>query len=286
MNDSFLEIFRYQFFLRALVAALLTSISCGIVGTYIVSKRIVFLSGGISHASFGGIGIGYFLGINPILGAAVFAVLSAFGIELITKKADLREDSVIGIWWSFGMALGIIFISLAPGYAPNLMSYLFGSILTVTETDLYLMAGLNVILVLFFTFLFRLILYLSFDAEYARTFRAPVRLINYLLKGLVALTIVLNIRVMGIILIISLLTIPQTIANLFTKDFKNIIFVSIIMALLGCIAGLVISYHLYITYHFDLPSGASIIFILVILFLIARLFKSITRKIMLKKLLS
>ncbi len=275
--DALFEIFRYQFLLKAMLAAIFTSVSCGIIGTYIVSKRIVFLSGGITHASFGGIGIGYFLGINPILGAAVFAVLTALGIELVTKKADIREDSVIGMWWSFGMAIGIIFIFITPGYAPNLMSYLFGSILTVTNLDLYMMLILNVIMVLFFLAFFKTILYVSFDPEYARTYRAPVQLINYILLGLVALTIVLNIRVMGIILIISLLTIPQTIANLFTRSFRNIIFVSILIALLGCFAGL------FISYRFDIPSGASIIFTLVMMFIIARIYRQLIKAWLLRK---
>ncbi len=275
--DALFEIFRYQFLLKAMLAAIFTSVSCGIIGTYIVSKRMVFLSGGITHASFGGIGIGYFLGINPILGAAVFAVLTALGIELVTKKADIREDSVIGMWWSFGMALGIIFIFITPGYAPNLMSYLFGSILTVTNLDLYMMLILNVIMVLFFLTFFKTILYVSFDPEYARTYRAPVQLINYILLSLVALTIVLNIRVMGIILIISLLTIPQTIANLFTRSFRNIIFVSILIALLGCFAGL------FISYRFDIPSGASIIFTLVIMFIIARIYRQLIKAWLLRK---
>jgi len=275
--DALFEIFRYQFLLKAMLAAIFTSVSCGIIGTYIVSKRIVFLSGGITHASFGGIGIGYFLGINPILGAAVFAVLTALGIELVTKKADIREDSVIGMWWSFGMAIGIIFIFITPGYAPNLMSYLFGSILTVTNMDLYMMLILNVIMVLFFLAFFKTILYVSFDPEYARTYRAPVQLVNYILLGLVALTIVLNIRVMGIILIISLLTIPQTIANLFTRSFRNIIFVSILIALLGCFAGL------FISYRFDIPSGASIIFTLVMMFIIARIYRQLIKAWLLRK---
>ena len=275
--DGFFEIFRYQFFLKALLAAIFTSISCGVIGTYIVSKRIVFLSGGITHASFGGIGIGYFLGINPILGAAVFAVLTALGIEFVTKKADIREDSVIGMWWSFGMALGIIFIFITPGYAPNLMSYLFGSILTVSSLDLYMLLILNVLMILFFLLFFKTILYVSFDPEYARTYRAPVQRINYILLGLVALTIVLNIRVMGIILIISLLTIPLTIANLFTRSFKKIIFVSILIALLGCFTGL------FISYRYDIPSGASIIFTLVLLFIGARIYRQLIKTWLLRK---
>jgi zinc transport system permease protein len=271
------DIFQYQFLGRALLAALLTSVSCGIIGTYIVSKRIVFLSGGITHASFGGIGIGYYLGINPIIGASLFAVLTALGVEFFTKKAEIREDSAIGIWWSFGMALGIIFIFITPGYAPNLMSYLFGSILTVTNLDLYLLLALTLLMILFFILFFKVILYVSFDPGYAKTYRAPVQLISYSLLALVALTIVFNIRVMGIILIISLLTIPQTIANSFTRNFRNIIIVSIIIALVGCFSGLVLSY------AFNIPSGASIIIILVIMFAISKIYRRLLKYRQLKK---
>ena len=136
--STIIELFSYDFFANAFWTSLFAAISCGIVGTYIVSRRIVFISGGITHASFGGIGIGYFLGLNPLLGAAVFAVFSGLGIQYFTQKGKLREDSSIAIWWSLGMAVGIIFIYLTPGYAPNLMSYLFGSILTVSTTEIWL----------------------------------------------------------------------------------------------------------------------------------------------------
>ena len=149
--NTFFEIFQFAFFQKSLLAALLASISCGIIGTYIVSKRIVFISGGITHASFGGIGIGYFLGINPIFGALVFGLLSALGIEFFTKKSEIRSDSAIAILWALGMALGIIFIYLTPGYAPNLMSYLFGSILTVTNLDLIFLLINTLIILLFFS---------------------------------------------------------------------------------------------------------------------------------------
>lgn len=262
--SSIIDLFQYQFFTNALIASLLTSISCGIIGTYIVSKRIVFISGGITHASFGGIGIGYYLGINPIIGAAVFSVFSALGIEFFSKKADMREDSVIAMGWAFGMAIGIIFIFITPGYAPNLMSYLFGSILSVSGFDISLLLFLNIIIILFFLLFFKPIIFISFDEEYAKTHHMPVQLLNYVLISLVALTIVFNIRVVGIILVISLLTIPQTIANLYTKSFTRIIFLAIIIGLLGTICGLLASYAL------NIPSGASIIFFLVILFLVLK----------------
>ena len=259
-----LELLSYRFFVHALVAAILTSVTCGIVGTYIVSRRIVFISGGISHASFGGIGIGYYLGINPIVSAAVFSVLSALGLQALSHHADIREDSLIGMAWSFGMALGIIFVSLTPGYAANLMSYLFGNILTVTSFDLWLMAGLGLLVIALFSMLFKEILFVAFDAEFARTQGVSVNVINYVLTALVALTIVINIRVVGIILVLSLLTIPQATANLFTKRFKSMIFYSSAFGLLASLSGLMLSYYL------NIPSGATIIFVAIIVFVVSK----------------
>ncbi len=258
--DTIIDLFSYDFFMNAFWASFFAAVSCGIVGTYIVSRRIVFVSGGITHASFGGIGIGYFLGWSPLLGAAIFAILSGWGIQLFTQKGKVREDSSIAIWWSLGMAIGIIFIYLSPGYAPNLMSYLFGSVLTVSTTELYLMGALSLVLVLFFSLFYRLVLYVAFDEEFAKTTGLPVNLINYLLISMIAITIVLNIRVVGIILILSLLTLPQATANLFTKDFKKMMMISVLVAFIGSFAGLLFSFYV------DIPSGASIIFTLVLVF--------------------
>ncbi len=265
MIEPFLDLLQYRFFTNALLASVFTSISCGIIGTYIVSRRLVFISGGITHASFGGIGIGYFFGFNPLASATLFAVISALGIEFLSKKADVREDSLIGIFWSFGMALGIIFIFMAPGYAPNLMGYLFGSLLTVSHADIGMMAVLTIVVSGFFIIFYKVILFISFDQEYAKTHKAPVQLINYLLISLVAATIVISIRVAGIILVISLLTIPQTIANMFTRKFGNIMVFSVLFAFLGTFAGLMVSY------YYNIPSGASIIMSLVFAFVIAKL---------------
>lgn len=258
------EILSYDFVIHALTAAFLASITCGFIGAYIVARRMVFISGGITHASFGGIGLGYFLGINPIFGAAIFSILSAFGIRLVSKETDIREDSAIGILWSFGMAVGIIFIYLTPGYAPNLMSYLFGSILTVTSFDLVMMGILAAITLAVFMLFYRTILFISFDEEYARSHNAPVETFNYLMLTLVALVIVINIRVAGIILVISYLTIPQSTANLFVNDLKKIIILSIIISFAGSVTGL------FISYYYNIPSGATIIFVFVVMFIIAR----------------
>lgn len=262
-----LDLLKYGFIQHALLAAVLMSVTCGIIGTYIVSRRMVFISGGITHASFGGIGISYFLGLPPLAGAAVFAVISALITENLTRRKVFRNDSIIAIMWSMGMAMGIIFIYLTPGYAPNLMSYLFGSIITVTGTDLWFMFALALAVSLFFIILFKPILYLAFDESFARTRGIPVMLLNYLLIILTALTIVLSIRIAGIILVLALLTIPQNIANLFTHSFSQIISGAIAIGLLASLLGLLLSYLL------DIPSGATIIFTLVVLYLVARSIK-------------
>ncbi|HNY60256.1 MAG: metal ABC transporter permease [Bacteroidales bacterium] len=272
-----MTLFEYRFFTNALLAALFASITCGITGAYIVSRRIVFISGGITHASFGGIGIGYFFGFNPIVGAMIFSVLSALGIEYMSKKTNLREDSVIAILWSFGMAVGIIFIFLTPGYSANLMSFLFGNILTVTKLNLVFLLILALLITGIFLVFFKTILFIAFDEQYARAVKLPVETINYLMITLVALTIVFNIKVVGIILVISLLTIPQTIANIFTKKFEIMIWLSIIIGFLGSISGLLLSYYL------NVPSGAAIIFFLVILFFISKIFRNILTSLRIRK---
>lgn len=273
MNEL-LELIHYQYFINALLASALAAISCGIAGTYVVSRRIVFISGGITHTSFGGIGIGYFLGFNPVWGAAIFSILSSLGIEYFTRKGNIRNDSVIAMVWSLGMAIGIIFIYLTPGYAPNLMTYLFGSILTVNRTDLFMLLGLTLGLILFFALFFRRIQYISFDQEYASSLNLHVGFINYSLMALVSLTIVFNIKLVGIILLLSMLTIPQNAANLLTKDYKKIIYLSILIGFAGSVTGLIISYFM------NIPSGATIIFSLsffyLFLWLIIRLRKYFT----------
>lgn len=267
--EFFTSIFEYTFLSNAILASVLSSIVCGILGAYIVSKRMVFISGGITHASFGGIGAAFYLGINPFIGAAAFALMSAFGIEWISKKGNVRNDSSIGILWSLGMAIGIIFVYISPGFTPNLMSYLFGSILTVSSAELLFMLALAVVTVLFFAFFYHQILYIAFDESFARSQKAPVRLINYLLITLIALAIVINIRVAGIILVMSMLTLPQNTANLFSNNFKHIIFYSILISFVGTIVGLAGSFWL------GIPSGASIIFTLALIFFVAKLLKVI-----------
>ena len=172
-----MELLRYTFFQHALLGSLFTCIACGIVGTYIVSRRLVFISGGITHASFGGLGLGFYLGINPIFSAMAFAVASAFGVEWLSKKQGIREDSAIASVWALGMALGIICVFLTPGYAPNISAYLFGNILTVTQTDIWIIGIIALLLILVFSFFLNTVLYTAFDREFAQTKGIPVALI-------------------------------------------------------------------------------------------------------------
>ncbi len=266
------SIFQYDFIIKGLLGAIFASITAGIAGTYIVSRRMVFLSGGITHASFGGIGIGYFAGINPIIGAAVFAILSALGVEYLAVKQKIREDSAIGILWAFGMATGIIFIYLTPGYTPNLMSYLFGSILTVTVADIIALGIMSVLLILYFGIFYRTILYISFDEQYARTYSLNVDLFKYITTALMALTIVLNIRMIGVVLVISLLTIPPNIAMLFTRSYPRIIILSVISGFFGTATGYVISFFA------GIPVGATIIFTLVLIWGISKGINQLLKK--------
>jgi zinc transport system permease protein len=258
------NIFEYSFVLKSVLGALFASITAGIAGTYIVSRRLVFLSGGITHASFGGIGLGYYLGINPVVGAAAFGLISALGMEYLSARGRMREDSAIGIMWAFGMAIGIIFIYLTPGYAPNLMSYLFGSILTVTNGDLMALGIISAVLIIFTALFYRTLLYISFDENYARTFTSHVNLFKYISVGFVGLAIVLNIRMAGVIMIISLLTIPANIIMLFTRKYFRIIILSAVVSFISICAGFAVSWFT------NLPTGATIVTVLVIFWLIAR----------------
>ena len=258
-------IFQYSFVIKGLLGAVFASITAGLAGTYIVSRRMVFLSGGITHASFGGIGIGYYTGTNPLLGAAVFGIFSALGIEYLSVRQKIREDSAIGILWALGMAVGIIFIYLTPGYSPNLMSYLFGSILTVTNSDIIALGILSVVLILYFSIFYRTVLYISFDEAYARTYSSYVNIFKYVTISLMAITIVMNIRMAGVVLVISLLTIPPNIAMIFTRRYTRIIIWSVITGFLGTAAGY------YISFVAGIPPGATIIFALVLLWVIVRL---------------
>ncbi len=267
-----MDILQYTFFQNALIGSLLASVVCGLIGTYIVTRRLVFISGGITHASFGGIGLGVFFGLPPILTAALFSVLSAFGVEWLSKRRDMREDSAIAVFWTFGMAVGIIFSFLSPGFVPDLSSYLFGNILTITRTDLWTLAVLTVVVLAFFALFLNPIIYVSFDREFARSQRLPVRTLEYALMMFIALTIVACLRMVGIVLVISLLTVPQMTANLFTCRYRLIILLSVFIGYASCLGGL------WLSYVYNVPSGASIIFFSILIYALCKLGKTVCGK--------
>ena len=261
------NIFQYQFMQRAFIAAVLVSIACGIVGTYVVIKRIVSLSGAISHAAFGGVGLGYFLGVNPVLAAIPFSIVSAMGIGTIRDRVKVSEDTAIGILWSLGMAIGIIFINLTPGNAPDLFSYLFGSILTIDNSDLYIMFILDLIIIVTVFLFQREFLAISFDEEFSKVLGVPTEFIYMLLLSMVALSVVVLIKVVGVILIIALLSIPAAISKQFTYDIKKLMLFSVITGIILTVVGLLLSY------IFNLASGATIILVLGIAFTVVSLVK-------------
>ena len=260
------DILQYAFLRHALWAVLLIGVAGGIIGTYIVTRRMVFITGGITHASFGGLGIAFWLGANPIGGALLFAILSALGIEWAGSRGRIREDSAIGIIWSVGMAVGALFMSLRPGYTSgDLSAYLFGSIVTVTRGDVMALALLTLVILAGALLWLRPIMYVAFDRDFARSRGIPTRVVSYLMAALVAATIVLSIRIMGIVLLISLLTIPVAVVNAFSRDYRTIAATAPAVAVAGNVAGLAASY------HFEVPPGAAIIFTLTLTLIVVKL---------------
>jgi zinc transport system permease protein len=247
------EAFQFEFMRNAMLAGLLASVACGIVGVYVVVKKIVSMSGSIAHASFGGIGLGYLLNFSPVLGAMFFSLLSALTMGLVTRRTKLPEDTATGILWALGMALGVIFIGLSAGYAPDLMSYLFGNILTVPVGDLYLMAALDLVIVALAVAFYKEFLLLSFDEEFGTVVGMPVNGLYLLLLCMVALTVVVLIRVVGMILVIAMLTFPAAMARQFTHDIRKMMMLAVVFGMLFTLGGLWLSYAL------NLASGATII---------------------------
>lgn len=272
MTDFISDISRFAFLQNALAASLLCGIVCGITGSYIVARRLVFLSGGITHASFGGIGMACYFGFDPLLGALLFSVASALGLERFIAKGKVREDSAIGVLWALGMAVGIIFIFLTPGYTPNLMSFLFGSILTITTPLLLWSAILAAALSLMFGLWGRSIMYVAFDAGFSATQKIPVRLVNAVMLAVVAAAVVITIRLVGVMLLVSLFTIPPLVSASVTRRFSRITAGAVAVAVTSLVMGL------FVSYRTQLPPGASSVLVLVVLYLIARLSKTVSAK--------
>lgn len=251
-----IEILGLGFVQRALLAGVLVSVACGIIGTFVVVKRMVFVSGGIAHAAYGGIGVGYFVGLErPELGAIVFGVAAALSMGLVQRRARERVDTIIGVMWAIGMALGVVLVDVTPGYKADLMSYLFGSILAVPWSDLLLMLILDLVILASVALFYRELVAISFDEVFSTVENVPVGAIYLVLMGLIALTVVMLMRVVGLILVIALLTMPAAISGRYVRDVKGM------MVLAGVLGAIFTTTGLLLSYALNLTSGATIILV-------------------------
>lgn len=272
-----LELFQYTFFQYAVAGSLLASVICGIVGTYIVTKRLVFISGGITHASLGGIGIGLYSGVSPIFAASLFSIFSGLGIEWLSQKKGMREDSAIAMLWTLGMSVGIIFSYLTPGYVPELTTYLFGNIIRISTSDLTFMAAVATATLVFFVSFRNSIISIAFDETFAASNGLPVKLFRYIMITIISLAVVSCIRIAGIVLTLSMMTIPTNTAALFTHKYITTVWLSVIICAVTCLGGLIGAY------FYNIPSGTSIIFLSIVVYAVARMIASFRKKHILDK---
>ena len=255
MSEFLASLAQYPFLQYAFAGCLLASIGCGVMGSYTYVKRITFLAGGIAHAVLGGMGIAWFLGASPMLGALAASVVAALLIGWIHLEWHHHQDTLIGAVWAIGMAIGVLFISRTPGYNQDLMSYLFGNVLMVTPAELWLMAGLDAVILVLVFVLHKELLAVCFDTEFALLRGLPVRALYLLLLVMIALTVVLLIQVVGLILVIALLTLPASIARMYTRTLAGM------MALASLLGALFTTGGLALSYPPDLPPGATMILV-------------------------
>ena len=265
-----IEALHYEFMRTALTAGLLTSVICGVIGTLVVVNRIVFLAGGIAHAAYGGIGIAFFFGLPYMVGTTGFSLTAAMTMAAVTVKAKHRSDTIIGVLWAVGMALGVILLDLTPGYNVELMSYRFGSILTVPVSDLWVMLAVAIVNIGVVTYFYNDYLSMSYDEEFAQIRGVAVRRLYFLLIGLVAVSIVMIIQVVGLILVIALLTIPPFISEKYARSLTAMMVYSSALSIVFTVTGL------YLAYRFNLTSGAAIILVAGAGFLISLLIERLT----------
>lgn len=248
-----IDALHYAFMQNALMAGLLASVACGVMGSLVVVNRMVFLAGGIAHAAYGGVGLAFFLGL-PVLPCALgFTTSASVAMSAATLNRTERTDTVIGVLWAVGMATGILLMDLTPGYNVDLMSFLFGSILTVPRIDLWIMLALDVVIIAFTALTYKDLLVMSFDREFAKTRGVPVTLLHFLLPALTAAAVVMIVQVVGLILVIALLTIPPYLAERTSRSLGGMMVLASLYAMVFCLGGL------WLSYSFDLTSGASII---------------------------
>lgn len=259
-----MELLEYSFFYKSALSVLLTGLITGVIGSFVVARRMVFISGGVTHSSFAGLGFGFFMGWSPLLCALVSAVLSGLGVEWLNRKGKVREDSAIAAIWSLGMALGILFTFLTPGYTPGLSAFLFGNILLVSDPELWFLGGYLVVTFVVLLIWYWPILFVSFDPEQAQIRGARITLFQDLIMIWISIGIVLSIRVMGVMMLMSMLTLPQMTVGLFVSRFKWLLIASSILSVVGVFAALILSF------YWNLPTGALSVLLLSAVFLLAK----------------
>lgn len=267
-----LEMLHYPFFVNALAGLAIISVASAVIGTYIVTRRLVAISGGVTHACFGGLGLGYFLSINPILMAALFAIAGSLGVELMSSRGKVREDSAIAVIWAFGMAVGILFVFLTPGYVPELNTFLFGNVLTISTADLWTFAIFAAVLGLFMLCFYRKVVICAFDRDFAKVINLPVRFITCSMTVLVAVCIVLTIRLVGVMLLMSMLALPQMTAELYTRSFGRLLCLSGVLSLACSVGGLCLATMV------DVPCSALIVIVMCAVYLIAAILSWLGRR--------
>lgn len=263
MSEFFRVIIEYPFLQNAILAGILSSVACGITGTFVVIKKISYLGGGIAHAVFGGLGIAYFLGVPPLAGALVFALLSAILIGLVSRRLHQNEDTIVAALWSIGMAIGLIFTYRTPGYQVDLLSFLFGNILMVSTNTLLMLVILDLVIIAAVLLFYHHLVYVCFDEEYASLRGISVDLMYSVLLCMIALTVVMLIQTVGLILVIALVTLPAAIAELFSRSPGRMIVLAVILSTAFSLAGIAFSFST------NLPTGASIILVTGTVYLLA-----------------
>ena len=266
------EALQFEFMRNALVAGILVSISCGIIGSLVVVNRIVFISGGIAHAAYGGIGLAFFFGFSPALGAGLFSFAASMVMGAVSYNNRHRADTIIGVLWAVGMALGIILIDMTPGYNVDLMSFLFGSILAVSKTDIWFMLPMDVIVVAAIIIFYKEFLAMSYDEEFAYITGIPVKLFYFAMLAMTALCVVMVIQVVGLILVVALLSIPPYIAEKFTRNLGEMMAMSSLLAIFFTVAGL------WLSYNYNFTCGATIVMVAGAAFFVSQGLEAIQRR--------
>ena len=261
-----MELFEYAFMQRAFFASLIVGILCSVIGVYIVLRGMSFIGAGIAHASFGGVALGYILGLNPLVSAMGFSIATALTIGSVSRRSDIKEDTAVGIFFSATMAFGILCIGMAKGYNVDLLGYLFGSILAVSQSDLILISITALIVMPIIFMFFKELKFVSFDPEVAQIMGLPVKRLYYLLLVLTAMVIVASMKIVGIVLVSALIITPPASAYQFCEDFKKMMILSVIFGVFSCIGGLILSFYL------DTASGATIVMLSTLIFFLSALF--------------